>query len=64
MNVTGLIALASAGGLGVAVAILIALSTMRAHRRFDRSTETGVDPETAKVMAQVQADIDKGRRGY
>jgi hypothetical protein len=64
MAATGLIALVSGGGLGVAVAILFALSIVRIRRRSAGPVSQDADPELAAAMAQIQADIEKGRRGY
>ena len=56
------ITLVAAGGLGLAVAILIALSTIRSRRLdLDRGDR---DDELATAMSAVQADIEKGQRGY
>ena len=56
------VTLVAAGGLGVAVAILIAFSTLRSRRvDLDRGAR---DVELAAARSAVQADIDKGQRGY
>lgn len=64
MSATGLIALVSGGGIGVAAAILIALSLMRVRRRSNSAVGQNSDPEMADAMTQIQADIDRGRRAY
>ena len=64
MAATGLIALVSGGGLGVAVVIVIALSIVRSRRRSTRPISQDTDPEMAAAMAQIDADIEKGRRAY
>ena len=64
MNINGLVALVASGGILVAIAIVIVLSTLRARRRFDAAARRASDLEIANAMDQVQAEIDKGRRGY
>ena len=62
MAAVGLVILVTVGSLGLAVAILIALSTLRGRRLdLDRRTD---DPELVAAMTSIQADIDKGQRGY
>jgi len=57
-----LVTLVSVGCIGLAVAILVALSVLRSRRvdleRRDR------EPELADAMREVQANIEKGQRGY
>jgi len=56
------VTLVAAGCLGLAVAILVALSTLRSRRvDVDRGDR---DDELATAMSAVQADIEKGQRGY
>lgn len=64
MNVDGLIALAAGGGLGLAAAMVLALSALRSRRRTDTADEKSTDPELRQAAAQAQASIDKGRRSY
>ena len=56
------VTLVSAGCVGLAVAILVALSSLRS-RRLDLD-HGDRDPELAAAMTSVQADIEKGQRGY
>lgn len=63
MSVDGIIALVTAGGLGLALAVLMALSTLRARRPSDLASKEA-DPELAEAMARVRADIDKGHRWH
>ncbi|MET4581788.1 hypothetical protein ABIE21_001278 [Conyzicola nivalis] len=56
------VTLVAAGCLGLAVASLVALSALRSRRvDVDRG---GRDLELATAMSDVQADIEKGQRGY
>jgi hypothetical protein len=64
MSVDGIIALVSAGGLGIAAAILIALSTLRLRRPSDLPATKEANPELSEAVARVRADIDKGRRWH
>jgi hypothetical protein len=62
MAAAAFVTLVAAGCLGLAVAILIALSTIRSRRvDLDRGDR---DAELATAMTAVQADIEKGQRGY
>ena len=56
------VTLVAAGCLGLAVAVLAALSTIRS-RRLDLDRGDG-DVEMATALTAVQADIEKGQRGY
>jgi len=56
------VTLVAAGCIGLAVAILVALSMLRGRRvDVDRGDR---DDELATAMSAVQADIEKGQRGY
>lgn len=64
MNIDGLVALVASGGILIAIAIVIGLSTLRVRRRFAAAGGRGSDPEIATAMDQLQAEVDKGRRGF
>ncbi|GAB2450630.1 hypothetical protein HD599_002282 [Conyzicola lurida] len=62
MDVGGLTILATTGGVGVALAILIALGFGAWRRRVD--TTPTQDAESAAALRGIQADIEKGQRGF
>jgi hypothetical protein len=64
MDAQGLMVIATTGGLGVAVAILVALSILGRHRRIDTPAADPRDAEMAAARRSIQADIDAGQRGY
>jgi hypothetical protein len=64
MDAQGLMVLATTGGLGVAVAILVTLSILGRRRRIDTADADPRDAEMAAARRSIQADIDAGQRGY
>lgn len=64
MDANGLMVLATTGGAGVAVAILVTLSILGRRRRIDTASADPRDAEMAAARRSIQADIDAGQRGY
>jgi hypothetical protein len=64
MDAQGLMVLATTGGLGVAVAILVTLSILGRRPRIDTADADPRDAEMAAARRSIQADIDAGQRGY
>jgi hypothetical protein len=60
--VTGTMLLALAGGVGVAVAVLLAVVSRRSSRpRSADQPLQATDPEAAAALRDIQAQIDRGR---
>jgi len=61
-----MIVLIAGGGVVLAVAILAAFYLLSTRRRLSGSAENlrGSDPELARALAEIQADIEKGQRGF
>ncbi|MCU1544666.1 MAG: hypothetical protein JWM50_2531 [Microbacteriaceae bacterium] len=59
-----MILLAASGGSGVAIAMLVVLGISGKRRRLDDSTSAPHDEERADALRDIQADIDRGNRGY
>lgn len=60
--VTGSMLLALAGGVGVAVAVLLAVVSRRSSRPRPADQHLqATDPEAAAALRDIQAQIDRGR---
>ncbi|MBF4568250.1 hypothetical protein ITJ57_05655 [Plantibacter sp. VKM Ac-2880] len=60
--VTGSMLLALAGGVGVAVAVVLAVVSRRSsHPRSADPHLQATDPEAAAALRDIQAQIDRGR---
>lgn len=64
MAATGLIVLATTGGLGIAVAIVLGLALRRRPRRVDSPGAAFRDVEMEAALHEIQAEIDKGQRRF
>ena len=62
-----MIVLIAGGGLGLALVILAAFYLLSSRRRLGPSAARdlrGSDPELARAMSDVRADIERGQRGF
>lgn len=67
MTAAGLmIVLLAGGGLGLAIAILAAFYLLSSRRRLNASVRDlqGSDPELARALTGIRADIERGQRGF
>ena len=67
MTAAGLmIVLLAGGGLGLAIAILAAFYLLSSRRRLNASARDlqGSDPELARALTGIRADIERGQRGF
>jgi uncharacterized protein (DUF58 family) len=62
-----MIVLIAGGGLGLALVILVAFYLLSSRRRLNPAAARdlqGSDPELARAMSDVRADIERGQRGF
>lgn len=67
MTASGLmIVLIAGGGLGLALVILAAFYLLSSRRRLNASARdlNGSDPELARALTGIRADIERGQRGF
>ena len=61
-----MIVLIAGGGLGLALVILAAFYLLSSRRRLNASARdlNASDPEIAQALTKIQADIERGQRGF
>jgi len=62
-----MIVLIAGGGLGLALVILAAFYFLSSRRRLSPSAARDLqssDPELARAMSDLRADIERGQRGF
>jgi len=61
-----MIVLIAGGGLGLALVILAAFFLLSSRRRLNASARdlNASNPEIAQALTKIQADIERGQRGF